>query len=152
METSFLRRLQETVESHQGDSRFGVEALAVEMGMSPRQLRRKLRSLTGETPKALLLRFRLTRAASLLQQNTGDIRQIAFASGFGSISRFQVNFRESFGVTPTEYARSEPGNLPAFAEGREPDGRKRGTCGRKQNAAAENEHHLSADLQSQSIG
>lgn len=113
MESAFLDRVQAAIEANMAEVSFGVDALAAEVGMSARQLRRKLRSLIGEAPNELIRRFRLERAASLLRHGTGNVKEIAFAVGFKSTSRFREAFREVYGVTPSIFAE-EP--LP-FGEG-----------------------------------
>ena len=61
IEAAFLARVQEAIEAQMGETGFGVDALAAEVGMSPRQLLRKLKALTDERPNALLRRLdRLT--------------------------------------------------------------------------------------------
>ncbi|MHB0958716.1 MAG: helix-turn-helix domain-containing protein [Pirellulaceae bacterium] len=48
---------------------------------------------------------RLAHAQRLLVTTEELIVNIAFSSGFGSISRFNEAFRQSFGCTPRAYRR-----------------------------------------------
>jgi DNA-binding response OmpR family regulator len=107
-EQVFLEKVQALVEARMSDSAFGAAELADAVAMSPRQLRRKLNHLLGETPAALLRRFRVERAAALLDQQAGSIKDVAAATGFRSTSGFRAAFRDVLGSSPSDYAaRSE---------------------------------------------
>ena len=49
-ETHFLATVDAAIAAGTGDLLFGVEALADTLALSPRQLRRKLRAVSGDTP------------------------------------------------------------------------------------------------------
>ena len=108
MEAAFLERVREAIEAEMAEVSFGVDDLAAAVGMSPRQLRRKLRSLLDATPNSLIRRIRLERAASMLSQETGRVKEVAFAVGFKSTSRFREAFQEIYGVAPSDYAPAQP--------------------------------------------
>ncbi len=103
-EEAFLKQVQQVVEARLSDASFGVEALAEEMGMSQRQLLRKLRALTEETSTELIWRLRLEQAAHLLQQNAKSVKEVAFAVGFKYEASFSRSFRKVYGVSPSDYA------------------------------------------------
>lgn len=84
---------------------FGARALAAAVGLSPRQFRRRLGAVTGETPSALLRRLRLEWAAALLGGGMPSVKEVAHRVGFASASGFRDAFREAFGVPPATYAR-----------------------------------------------
>jgi len=50
--------------------------------------------------------MRMQVAASLLQQSTHSISEIAYATGFESISYFSKVFKAEFKQSPSVYARS----------------------------------------------
>lgn len=104
-EDQFLRRVGEAVESRMERSTFGVDELAETVGMSRRQLLRKLRALTGETPVELIRRLRLERARQMLEQGAGSVKEVAYGVGFQSTSYFTRSFQSSYGVTPSEVAK-----------------------------------------------
>jgi len=105
-EVAFLDGLRETAEAHLADPLFGVDALADAVAMSPRQLTRKVKALTDETPGALLRRLRLARAADLLRAGT-PVAEVTDAVGLGSRSQFSRAFREAYGVPPSAYPDGE---------------------------------------------
>lgn len=56
------------------------------------------------TPGKWLLSKRLDYAANLILQNTSNITQIAFESGFEDVSHFSRKFKEKFGISPRSYS------------------------------------------------
>jgi AraC family transcriptional regulator of adaptative response / DNA-3-methyladenine glycosylase II len=85
-----------------------VKALAVELGMSERHVRRALERETGESPSHLALSQRLATAARLLEETRRPITQVAYASGFQSLRRFNAAFRERFAMTPRQWRSQSP--------------------------------------------
>jgi len=106
VDAQFLRRTIDTIEKHASDFEFDVEALARMLGMSRRQLFRKLKAITDGTPNTLIRTLRLKRAAQLLQQSQMTVTEITYAVGFSDLKHFRTVFKEQFGVLPGEYART----------------------------------------------
>ena len=101
----FIERAREAVEAHLDDAHFDVDAFAEAMGMSRRQLQRKLRAVAGEAPSAFVRLIRLRHAAALLRQRRYDtVAEVAYAVGFASPAYFTRCFRDAFDAAPTEYA------------------------------------------------
>lgn len=105
-EAVFLERVQAYVEAYMGTSSFEVAQVADAVGMSPRQLRRKIRALTGLSPAGFVRTLRLQRAAQLLAQAAGTVAEVAYAVGFQDAKYFSRLFRQVYGVLPSEYGRS----------------------------------------------
>ncbi len=59
----------------------------------------------GTTLMKYVTQYRLSHAQRLLVTTTDSIANIAFSSGFGSLSRFNEVFLQSFGCTPREYRK-----------------------------------------------
>jgi signal transduction histidine kinase/AraC-like DNA-binding protein/streptogramin lyase len=104
----FLKQLTETIEKHITDASYDTEKLAHDMCMSRMQLNRKLQALTGHSTHELVRQYRLQRAAQLLRKHAGNISEVAFESGFNSLSHFARAFRDQFGMLPSEYEASVP--------------------------------------------
>jgi transcriptional regulator GlxA family with amidase domain len=102
-EAAFLDRVRAAAEAGLEDSSFGTEALAAEVGLSRRQLGRRLREALDTTPGALLRQMRLARAAQLLAQEAGTVAEVAYAVGYRDPDHFAKQFRKSYGVTPSAY-------------------------------------------------
>ncbi|MEX0315283.1 MAG: ATP-binding protein [Allomuricauda sp.] len=103
----FLEKLTRILEKRLDDSDFGVEDLAKETAMSRTQLFRKMRALVNQSPQDFIRDFRLKRAAQLLENNAGNISEVAYQVGFNNLSYFTKRFKELFGKTPSAYSHKE---------------------------------------------
>lgn len=91
-----------------------VADLATDLGVSERHLRRALRRELGVSPVELAQTHRLLLAKRLLAETTLPVTDVAFASGFESLRRFNVSFRERYGMSPSALRRpkaSKQGDL-----------------------------------------
>jgi len=95
-----------------GDDETSLEALAGEMGIGSRHLRRILRRTLGVSPVALAQTHRLLLAKQLLTETSLPITSVAFASGFSSVRRFNSLFRDRYRLTPTDLRKSGRGDSP----------------------------------------
>lgn len=89
--------------------------LAQALGVSERHLRRAVIRVTGASPQAIAMQQRLKAAERLLLETEQTVAQVAYASGYRSLRRFNQAFREAHGQTPTErrrLARSPEGTTP----------------------------------------
>lgn len=84
---------------------FNEEKFAGLFGVSARHLRRLFIEEIGKTPKQLSFENRLNLARQLISETALSITQIAFASGFGSIRRFNDAFLERFKKSPRQIRR-----------------------------------------------
>jgi AraC family transcriptional regulator of adaptative response / DNA-3-methyladenine glycosylase II len=82
-----------------------VKALAQELGMSERHLRRAVDREIGASPVHLARTQRLRAATTLLASSRASITRVAYASGFQSLRRFNAAFREHFQMSPSEWRR-----------------------------------------------
>lgn len=100
---AFLERARELIEANIEDGNFGVQELASQLGLSPRQLQRRLRETVDQSPVEFIRSLRLQRAAQLLEQQYGNVSEVAYSVGFTSLSYFAKCFREQFGMSPSEF-------------------------------------------------
>jgi AraC family transcriptional regulator of adaptative response / DNA-3-methyladenine glycosylase II len=85
-----------------------LERLAHELGLSSRQLRRVIQQEFGVSPVELAQTQRLLLAKQLLTESNLPIIQVAFASGFESVRRFNALFRAHYRLTPSRMRRAAP--------------------------------------------
>src|SRR5262245_45231448 len=83
-----------------------IDALASQVSLSARQLRRLFLANTGATPLAVHATRRLLLAKQLLTETSLPVTQVALAAGFKSVRRFNAAFRESCGMSPTAMRRA----------------------------------------------
>jgi signal transduction histidine kinase/AraC-like DNA-binding protein len=105
-EAEFMNRLQQIVGRHIGDSSFGVEWLADEIGLSARQLQRRLKKITRLTAAGFIKTMRMEHAARLLATSGIQVQEAARAVGYEDAGYFSTQFRQIYGLTPSEYSRS----------------------------------------------
>ncbi len=105
VDQQFMEKLMEIIEENVPNEDFTIEQLGKEIGLSTRQLSRKLKALINQTPNDFIKSIRLQRAAELLKQDAGNVSDIAFKTGFTSTAYFVANFRKQYGITPGEYKK-----------------------------------------------
>jgi len=82
-----------------------VDALARELGVTGRQLRRALERELGVSPIELAQTHRLLLAKHLLTDTRLPMSQVAYASGFQSLRRFNALFRSRYHLNPAALRR-----------------------------------------------
>ncbi len=107
----FFSRALAVVETHFGDAEFGVGELADALGLSRRQLHRKLTASIDKTPIELIRQRRLAHAAKMLQQKTHNVSEVAYAVGFKKPRHFSALFKEAFGETPSDFVANQKERL-----------------------------------------
>ena len=85
--------------------RGSVEQLAREIGLSSRHMRRLLLDHFGVTPIEVAQTQRLLFAKKLLHETELPMTEVALASGFGSLRRFNAAFIESYRMSPSALRR-----------------------------------------------
>lgn len=80
----------------------GLEALADELGVTSRHLRRVMNAEFGASPIQIAQTGRLLAARRLLNETALSVTEIAFASGFRSLRRFNATMKERYGAPPTK--------------------------------------------------
>ncbi|MFD0894282.1 DNA-3-methyladenine glycosylase 2 family protein [Luteolibacter ambystomatis] len=88
------------------DEGTGLEDLAEGFGISSRQLRRIVHAELGVSPIELMQTRRLLLAKQLLTETTLPVTEIAFASGFASLRRFNDAFLRHYRMPPTRLRKS----------------------------------------------
>ncbi len=83
-----------------------LEGLAAELGVTDRHLRRVVQDAVGAAPIELAQTRRLAMAKQLLHDTTLPLTEVAFASGFASVRRFNAAFRARFGAPPQRVRRA----------------------------------------------
>jgi AraC family transcriptional regulator of adaptative response / DNA-3-methyladenine glycosylase II len=94
-----------------------VDALATRLGVGERQLRRLFRQHLGASPVAVAQTRRVLLAKQLIHETRLPMAEIAFASGFGSIRRFNETFRALFDRPPGDLRRSGQADVSAGPRG-----------------------------------
>jgi AraC family transcriptional regulator of adaptative response / DNA-3-methyladenine glycosylase II len=84
----------------------GVEALAARLGVSGRQLRRVFNEHLGASPVAVAQTRRLLFARRLIRDTRLSMTEVALASGYNSLRRFNSSFLEGLKMSPSDVRRT----------------------------------------------
>ena len=92
-----------------------VARLAERLGVSDRHLRRIFEAALGVSPLQYLQTRRLLTAKQLLTDTPLPVTQVALASGFASVRRFNAAFAQHYGLNPTalRHSGTRPAGVPA---------------------------------------
>lgn len=95
----FVDNLVRVVKQNCANPNFDVSSMAGEMKISDRQLQRKLKALTGQSPVQHLRQYRLEKSLQYLRDGV-PVGEAAKAVGFSSHAYFTCCFKIKFGITP----------------------------------------------------
>src|ERR1700733_4745370 len=84
-----------------------VEGLADRLGVGARQLRRLFRQHVGASPVTVAQTRRVLLAKQLIHETSLPMAEVAMASGFNSIRRFNETFLQLFGRPPATLRRTK---------------------------------------------
>lgn len=90
-----------------------VDALAGRLGVGERQLRRLFRQHLGASPVSVAQTRRVLLAKQLIQETRLPMAEVALASGFGSVRRFNETFQQLFGRPPGALRRLTRSDVPS---------------------------------------
>ncbi|TXD80827.1 helix-turn-helix domain-containing protein [Subsaximicrobium wynnwilliamsii] len=98
----FINNLNTIIEDHIEDDQFGVEELAIALGISRSQLHRKLNAINGKSTSQFIREFRLEKAMEMLQDDVATASEISYKVGFNSPTYFNTSFHQYYGYPPGE--------------------------------------------------
>ncbi len=88
-----------------------LDAIAVGIGTSLRQLERRFVSELGRTPVAFYRDLRIRYGAWLLMHTTSSVTEIANDAGFADTAHFSREFKTRYGATPRDFRRQGSAGL-----------------------------------------
>jgi len=97
-----IRDLQIWIQAHLADD-LGVEVLAGQAAMSPRNFTRVFTRETGTSPARYVEEMRLAEARRQLEQGARSLERIARSTGFGNSLNLRRTFARRLQITPSEY-------------------------------------------------
>lgn len=104
-DTERLNRVQAYMFQHY-KSKLSLSEAANIAHMSPSAFSRYFQQRTHKKFSQFVSELRIGHACKLLQQSSGSIAEVAFASGFSTLSNFNKQFRAITGKTPREYRQA----------------------------------------------
>ncbi|AIQ22295.1 AraC family transcriptional regulator [Paenibacillus sp. FSL H7-0737] len=100
-----IRKVHQIIERDYSNSNLCINSIADELSMSPIYLSRLYKQLTTKALPDIISEMRLNKAKELLKTSECTIVDIAEKTGFTSSSYFYRLFKNSTGITPSDYRK-----------------------------------------------
>lgn len=101
----FIIRLMEYTETVWTDSNTSAIDFCKKLGYSKSKLYRTMMALIGKSPNGHLKDYRLKKALQLIDEQTANISEIAYKTGFSRPAYFSKCFQEVYGMLPSNYIK-----------------------------------------------
>lgn len=100
----WLAILESATLAHIADNSFTLDGLSDTLGLSRRQVQRRLKAATGLTATAYLHETRLQQARLLLESGqVTSVKNLAAAIGMRDVKYFSQEFKKRFGKSPSKF-------------------------------------------------
>lgn len=104
-ENEIIRRAQQYISTHIRD-KLSVPTVARSVDISPSYLTALFHKNLQISPGEYIRRIKLQESKQMIRENSMNFTEIAAALNYSTVHHFSRQFKEKFGITPTEYAKS----------------------------------------------
>lgn len=104
-ENEIIRKAQQYISSHIRE-KLSVPLVASQVDVSPSYLTALFHKNLQISPGEYIRRIKLNESKQMIRENQLNFTEIAAALQYSTVHHFSRQFKEKFGITPTEYARS----------------------------------------------
>ena len=104
-ENEIIRKAQQYISSHIRE-KLSVPLVARQVDVSPSYLTALFHKNLQISPGEYIRRIKLQESKQMIRENDLNFTEIAAALQYSTVHHFSRQFKEKFGITPTEYARS----------------------------------------------
>ena len=104
-ENQIIQRAQQYISQHLRE-KLTVPMVAKMIGVSPSYLTALFHKNLQISPGEYIRRLKLQESKQMIRENSMTFTQIAQALQYSTVHHFSRQFKEKFGITPTEYAKS----------------------------------------------
>ena len=91
------------VMEHRFAEPLAIDAIAREVGISPRHFKRRFKQVVGQTPLGYLQRVRIEAAKQRLERSRAPVSEITCQIGYADTSSFCRLFKKTTGLSPRDY-------------------------------------------------
>ena len=102
-DSAFMNELYALMDKELANQELDITRITEMMRISRTKFYYKVKGLTGENPGVFFKRYKLNRAADLLKEGKHNMSEIAWMTGFNTLSHFSTSFKKQFGVPPSDY-------------------------------------------------
>ncbi len=103
LDNEFITQVTEYIEENLANPEFSVESLVAHFQYGRTVFYKKMKGISGYSPKEYVSIIRMKKAGTLLHNPNFNVTQVAYDIGFNDASYFSKSFKKHFGVSPTEY-------------------------------------------------
>jgi AraC-like DNA-binding protein len=103
-ENTIIRRAQQYISNHLRE-KLSVTLVANRIDVSPSYMTALFHKHLGISPGEYIRRAKLQESKLLMQEGTLNFTEIAAALEYSTVHHFSRQFKEHFGITPTQYAK-----------------------------------------------
>ncbi|WP_321287636.1 two-component regulator propeller domain-containing protein [uncultured Sunxiuqinia sp.] len=101
----FMDKVIRLVEENMTNSEFSVDKMLPEFGFGRTVFYKKMKGISGYSPKDFVRIVRMKKAAELLCSGGITVSEVAFDVGYSDPEYFSRMFKKHFGKTPSEYQK-----------------------------------------------
>jgi YesN/AraC family two-component response regulator len=102
---SFNHQVMSAIRTHYTDPELSIDKLASMLNMSRSSLYRRCQQEFSQSLGQMITEQRMAMSLQLLKRQKHSISEIAYASGFESLSYFSRTFKKHFGKSPTSFLK-----------------------------------------------
>ncbi|MCO6480994.1 MAG: DNA-binding response regulator, partial [Phaeodactylibacter sp.] len=106
-EDEFIADLRAYILRHINDPALDVAHLCKHTGMSRVHLYRKMKALADKGPGQFVQEIRMETALGLIREGRLSLSEIAYHTGFSSLSHFSRTFKKTYGRPPSEVKQAD---------------------------------------------
>lgn len=100
----WIHNFEDFIRQNINNSNLLISDISDELGVSERQLFRRVKRLLGHTPHCFVRNIRMNVAREYLEEGTfSTISEVAFAVGYNRADYFSNEFEKIFGNRPKDY-------------------------------------------------
>ena len=104
-ENEIIRRAQQYISAHIRE-KLTVPVVAAKVEVSPSYLTALFHKNLQISPGEYIRRIKLQESKQMIRENSMTFTEIAAALQYSTVHHFSRQFKEKFGITPTDYAKS----------------------------------------------
>lgn len=101
-EDALVKRLQERIKKEFA-TMTSIEEMLNDIPSSRRNLFRRFKQATGNTPIEYMQKIRIEAAKKSLERSSASVQESMFESGYSDLKTFRQLFKKTVGLTPSEY-------------------------------------------------
>ncbi|NVO19533.1 MAG: helix-turn-helix domain-containing protein [Bacteroidetes bacterium] len=106
-EAAFMQKINTLIKVNLEDENFDTHALCKAMSLSRTQLFRRVKSLIRQAPATHIKNMRLQKAKELIETTDCTISEIAYKTGFQTLSHFTRIYKKQYGVLPSVFRQAK---------------------------------------------